>query len=59
MSANTPTEGAAYGRFLVDLARKVAEASKEGGFLGMGGTRVSEAEQNVIDRIQAAVGPTA
>jgi hypothetical protein len=34
----------------------VAEASKEGGFLGVGGTRVSEPEQKAIDEIRAVVG---
>jgi len=34
----------------------VAEASKEGGFLGIGGTRVSAQEQQAIDEIRAAVG---
>jgi hypothetical protein len=33
----------------------VAEASKEGGFLGIGGTRVSAEEQAAIDEIKAAV----
>jgi uncharacterized protein DUF937 len=47
---------AAYGRLLVDAATHVAEASKEGGFLGIGGTRVSAQEQQAIDEIRAAVG---
>jgi hypothetical protein len=46
----------AYGRLLVDVATRVAEASKEGGILGFGGTRVSEEEQRAIDEIRAAVG---
>ena len=58
-SANNPIEGAAYGQFLVELATKVAEASKEGGFLGIGGTRVSDAENAVIGQIKAAVSPGA
>jgi hypothetical protein len=33
-------------RWLVALARKTAEASREGGFLGIGGTVVSEEEAN-------------
>jgi hypothetical protein len=39
------------GRLLVDAATRVAEASKEGGFLGIGGTRVSAQEQEAIDEI--------
>jgi hypothetical protein len=37
----------------------VAEASKEGGFLGIGGTRVSAQEQQALDEIRAAVGRVA
>ena len=59
VSANNPIEGAAYGQFLVELATKVAEASKEGGFLGFGGTRVNDAEKAVIEQIKAAIGPGA
>src|SRR5215471_2652757 len=56
VAANNPGEAAEYKQFLVSLATKVAEASKEGGFLGLGGTRISEAEQRAIDQIKAAVG---
>jgi hypothetical protein len=39
---------------LVDVAVKTAEASKEGGFLGYGGRRVSKEEQEAIDAIRSA-----
>jgi hypothetical protein len=55
VASNNPGEAADYGRFLIDLATKVAEASKEGGFLGIGGTRISQAEQTAIDHIKSAV----
>jgi hypothetical protein len=45
-----------YGRLLVNVASQVAEASKEGGFLGMGGTQVSKNEQKTIEQIRALVG---
>jgi hypothetical protein len=45
VSANSPGDVSEYGRLLVNVATQVAEASKEGGFLGVGGTRVSESEQ--------------
>jgi len=45
-----------YRRFVVTLAERVAHAYKEGGFLGLGGTPVSEREQAVLDEIAAAVG---
>ena len=56
VASNNPGEATNYGQFLVDLVTKVAEASKEGGFLGIGGTRISEAEQAAIDQVKAAVG---
>jgi hypothetical protein len=56
VSANSPGDSAEYGRFLVNVATQVAEASKEGGFLGMGGTRVSEDEQKAIDQVRKLVG---
>jgi len=56
VSANSPADVSEYGRLLVSVATQVAEASKEGGFLGIGGTRVSEPEQKAIDEIRALVG---
>jgi hypothetical protein len=38
------------------VAQAVAAAHKEGGFLGIGGTRVSEAEEHALDEISAALG---
>jgi hypothetical protein len=55
VSTRSPSDASAYGRMLVDVATRVAEASKEGGFLGIGGTRVSAEEQAAIDEIKAAV----
>ena len=59
VAANSPSDANAYGRLLVDVATRVAEASKEGGFLGFGGTRVSEQEHAAIVEIGAAVGQSA
>jgi hypothetical protein len=42
-----------YKRFVYALAQTVAAAHKEGGFLGIGGTPVSEAEQGALDAIAA------
>jgi Bacterial protein of unknown function (DUF937) len=56
VSTNSPGDASEYGRLLVNVATQVAEASKEGGFLGVGGTRVSETEQKAIDEIRALVG---
>lgn len=46
---------AAYKTWLTDIAERIANAAKEGGFLGFGGERVSEAEKAVIAKIEAAI----
>ena len=46
---------AAYNRWLLAVANNVAEASKEGGFLGFGGVVVSEAEKATLAEIGAAL----
>ena len=40
---------------VLTAARRAAEATKEGGFFGIGGTRVSEAEQRALDEIKSAL----
>jgi hypothetical protein len=52
----TPEEVDAYKRFTVDVARHAAEAHKEGGFLGVGGKRVSDAEQEALKQIASTLG---
>lgn len=52
----TPEEREAYKRFVVTLAEAVANAHKEGGFMGVGGTQVSEDEQKALDEISATLG---
>ena len=46
----------AYKRFVMTVAQTVAAAHKEGGFLGFGGTPVSEAEDAALDEISRALG---
>jgi hypothetical protein len=46
-------EVVAYKRFVFSLAEAVARAHREGGFLGIGGTEVSEHEQEALDEIAA------
>lgn len=48
-------EAAEFKSWLKALARKVAEASREGGFLGFGGVQVSEAEASALDQIEIAL----
>jgi hypothetical protein len=52
--AGADAEG--FKRWLATLAGRVAEASKEGGFLGIGGVRVSEKETAVLADIGKALG---
>lgn len=51
-----PALAAGYRDFLVTLGTKVAEAAKEGGFLGFGGKLVSEEEATALAAIKEAVG---
>jgi uncharacterized protein DUF937 len=55
VKAKSPADARSFGETLVALSRSVAEASKEGGFLGIGGTRVSAEEEHAIAEISAAV----
>jgi hypothetical protein len=45
-----------YKRFVMTVAQTVAAAHKEGGFLGIGGKPVSEAEEAALDEISSALG---
>ena len=38
------------------IAQRTADAAKEGGFLGVGGTRVSESETGAIREVARALG---
>jgi hypothetical protein len=52
----TPAEVDSYKRFVMTVAQAAAAAHKEGGFLGIGGTRVSEAENKALDEISMTLG---
>jgi hypothetical protein len=52
----TPGEIDAYKTFVMTIAQAAAGAHKEGGFLGVGGKQVSEAENQALDEISAALG---
>jgi hypothetical protein len=49
-------DSSAYKAWLRQIAKSVAEASKEGGFLGFGGVAVSDAEKATLSEIDAALG---
>ncbi|MBJ6125441.1 hypothetical protein [Microvirga splendida] len=56
LDAKAPDEAAAFKSWLWSVARKSAEAGKEGGFLGFGGVAVSDAEKATLSDIAAALG---
>jgi hypothetical protein len=51
-----PSDAAAYKSWLVEIANDVAEASKEGGFLGFGGIAVSDTEKATLSEIANVLG---
>ena len=52
----SPEEAEGVKRWLVTIAQRTADAAKEGGFLGVGGTRVSESETEAIREVARALG---
>jgi hypothetical protein len=55
-SKATPAEIEHYKRFVMTVAQAVASAHKEGGFLGLGGKEISDAENQALDEISSALG---
>lgn len=51
----SPEESDEFKAWLLQLARRVAEAANEGGFLGFGGVQVSQQEASAIDQIEIAL----
>jgi hypothetical protein len=51
-----PADAAGFKTWLQEVARRVANASKEGGFLGIGGTLVNEQEQSALRDTASALG---
>ncbi|ULQ55214.1 hypothetical protein KJS94_11230 [Flavihumibacter rivuli] len=48
-------EAEEYKKWTLNIAENVAKAASEGGFLGFGGTQVSEGEINLFDEIATAL----
>ena len=55
VDAKAPDDAAAFKRWLRQISQHVAEASKEGGFLCIGGVAVSEAEKATLAEISSAL----
>jgi hypothetical protein len=56
LDAKAPGDAAAFKAFLRGISQKVAEASVEGGFLGLGGVKVSDTEKATLGDIAKALG---
>ena len=55
-SKATPEEVEAYKQLCLEIAQRVAERTKSGDFLGIGGERVSSDEQAALERLRATLG---
>ncbi len=52
----TPDEAASFRGWLVQAAEDAAAAAKEGGFLGIGATRISEGEKAMLAQLREILG---
>jgi len=59
LAAKAPGDAPAFKAWLRSISQKVAEASAEGGFLGIGGVQVSDAEKATLADISKALGLSA
>ncbi len=55
----TPEEAAAFRAWLLTAAQRAADAAKEGGFMGFHAERVSEGEQQMLERLGEVLSPPA
>lgn len=55
VDTKAPGDAAGFKGWLQQISQRVAEAAKEGGFLGIGGVRVSEAEKATLTEIASAL----
>ncbi len=56
LSAKSPQDLAAYRGFVAGVGQKIAQAASEGGFLGLGGERVSAEEKQMLAQLDGALG---
>ena len=59
VSSRSAEDGSAYRKWIIYLAERTAEGSKEGGFLGISAVRVSEKETQALDQLRVALGVAA
>jgi hypothetical protein len=56
VAAKAPGEAEGFRAWLRETAQAVAEAASEGGFMGIGGEKISEAERKTLADLDAALG---
>jgi ATP-dependent DNA ligase len=56
VNQKAPSEAKAFNGWLAQISRTVAEAGTEGGFLGFGGVKVSDAEKATLSEISEVLG---
>ena len=56
IETKSPAEAKPFKMWLASIAAKVSQASKEGGFLGIGGTPVSRDEENALRQLSEVLG---
>ena len=56
VSAKSPADAPAFKGWLQHISQAVADASGEGGFLGFGGVKISDAEKATLAHISEALG---
>jgi hypothetical protein len=56
VAQKSPAEADEFKQWLMTIAIRTSEAAKEGGFLGIGGTRVSEKEKAELTTLASALG---
>jgi hypothetical protein len=56
LDSKAPADAAGFKMWLQHIAAGVAEAASEGGFMGFGGVKVSEAEKATLSELSSALG---
>ena len=59
LDAKAPQDAAEFKAWLQTIGKNVAEASSEGGFLGIGGVQVSDSEKATLADMSKALGTRA
>jgi len=59
VALKSPAEADEFKQWLMTIATRTSEAAKEGGFLGIGGAKVSEKEKTELAALASALGVSA